>query len=153
MPRDDRDDDLDISIGRQEGREPEIPSYLTQAILVTLCCCQLFGIVAIVFAAQVSSPQGFRPGEALVHNRICRWAYCQSSDWSVCDSLGDATGALLTRVATSYTCFLLHHQRAVGAHGWSWLPSRRWYCRPPPRCSTPIRPVRVRSIRPVFFTL
>jgi hypothetical protein len=55
MPRDDRDDDLDISIGRQEGREPEIPSYLTQAILVTLCCCQLFGIVAIVFAAQVSS--------------------------------------------------------------------------------------------------
>ncbi len=32
-----------------------IPNYLVQAILVTLCCCQPFGIVAIVFAAQVDS--------------------------------------------------------------------------------------------------
>ena len=34
---------------------PDIPTYLAQAILTTLCCCIPFGIVAIVYAAQVSS--------------------------------------------------------------------------------------------------
>jgi hypothetical protein len=40
------------------GRPPErpnIPNYLAQAILVTLCCCIPFGVVAIVYAAQVNS--------------------------------------------------------------------------------------------------
>ena len=32
-----------------------IPNYLVQSILVTLCCCLPFGIVAIVYAAQVNS--------------------------------------------------------------------------------------------------
>ncbi|MBF1991021.1 CD225/dispanin family protein [Fischerella thermalis] len=32
-----------------------IPTYLPQAILTTLFCCLPFGIVAIVYAAQVSS--------------------------------------------------------------------------------------------------
>lgn len=32
-----------------------IPNYLVHAILVTLFCCLPFGIVAIVFAAQVNS--------------------------------------------------------------------------------------------------
>ena len=32
-----------------------IPSYLVQSILVTLCCCLPLGIVAIIFAAQVST--------------------------------------------------------------------------------------------------
>ncbi|MBN1816567.1 MAG: CD225/dispanin family protein [Sedimentisphaerales bacterium] len=31
-----------------------VPNYLVQAILITLCCCQPFGIVAIVYAAQVN---------------------------------------------------------------------------------------------------
>ena len=31
-----------------------VPNYLAQAILVTLFCCMPFGIVAIVYAAQVS---------------------------------------------------------------------------------------------------
>jgi hypothetical protein len=59
MPYDDRDDDslddLDISLrrhGRGGGRD--IPNYLTQAILVTLCCCLPLGIVAIINAAQVN---------------------------------------------------------------------------------------------------
>lgn len=30
-------------------------NYLIEAILVTLCCCQPFGIVGIVFASQVNS--------------------------------------------------------------------------------------------------
>lgn len=32
-----------------------IPTYLVPSILVTLCCCLPFGIVAIVYAAQVNS--------------------------------------------------------------------------------------------------
>lgn len=31
------------------------PNYLVFAILVTIFCCQIFGIVSIVFAAQVNS--------------------------------------------------------------------------------------------------
>jgi hypothetical protein len=34
---------------------PNVPTYLAQSILVTLFCCVPFGIVAIVYAAQVSS--------------------------------------------------------------------------------------------------
>jgi uncharacterized membrane protein YvbJ len=32
-----------------------IPNYLVQAIIITLCCCLPFGIVAIVYAAQVNT--------------------------------------------------------------------------------------------------
>ena len=32
---------------------PAVPNYLVHSILVTLCCCMPFGIVAIVFAAKV----------------------------------------------------------------------------------------------------
>jgi len=32
----------------------QIPNYLIQSILVTLCCCLPLGIVAIIFAAQVN---------------------------------------------------------------------------------------------------
>ena len=31
-----------------------IPNYLVQSILVTLCCCLPFGIVAVVYSAQVN---------------------------------------------------------------------------------------------------
>jgi hypothetical protein len=58
MPYDDHDDDdlddLDISMRRHGGSGRDIPNYLTQAILVTFCCCLPFGIVAIVNAAQVN---------------------------------------------------------------------------------------------------
>ncbi len=33
---------------------PSVPNYLAQAILVTLFCCVPFGIVSIVYAAQVN---------------------------------------------------------------------------------------------------
>ena len=52
----DDEDDLDISI-RRGGRGDEVipPNYLTQAILVTLCCgCVPLGIVAIIQAARVN---------------------------------------------------------------------------------------------------
>lgn len=32
-----------------------VPNYLWQSIVVTLCCCLPFGVVAIIFAAQVNS--------------------------------------------------------------------------------------------------
>ena len=35
--------------------QADVPTYLVQAILTTLFCCQPFGIVAIVYAAQVSN--------------------------------------------------------------------------------------------------
>lgn len=37
------------------GTPPKIDNYLTQSILITLCCCLPFGIVAIVFSSQVNS--------------------------------------------------------------------------------------------------
>ena len=36
------------------GTPQSIPNYLVQAILCTVCCCLPFGIVAIVYAAQVN---------------------------------------------------------------------------------------------------
>lgn len=36
------------------GPRPNIPNHLVKAIVSTLCCCLPFGIVAIVFAAQVN---------------------------------------------------------------------------------------------------
>jgi hypothetical protein len=36
------------------GSNAKVPSYLVQAILVTLFCCLPFGIVSIVYAAQVN---------------------------------------------------------------------------------------------------
>lgn len=40
---------------QHRGPVPEIPNYLVQAILVTLCCCLPLGIVSIVYASQVNS--------------------------------------------------------------------------------------------------
>lgn len=37
---------------------PTVPNYLVQAILVTFFCCVPFGIVAIVYAAQVNAKLG-----------------------------------------------------------------------------------------------
>lgn len=37
------------------GAPPDIPNYLMQSVLVTLCCCMPFGVVAIIFAAQVNT--------------------------------------------------------------------------------------------------
>lgn len=34
---------------------PNVPNYLVQSILTTLCCCLPFGVVALVFSSQVNS--------------------------------------------------------------------------------------------------
>ena len=40
---------------RQFAAPEPVPNYIVQSILVTLCCCLPFGIVALVYSAQVSS--------------------------------------------------------------------------------------------------
>jgi hypothetical protein len=37
-----------------DDRQEHVPNYLVQAVVVTLLCCLPFGIVAIVYAAQVN---------------------------------------------------------------------------------------------------
>lgn len=34
---------------------PAVPNYLVQSVLVTLCCCMPFGVVAIVYSSNVNS--------------------------------------------------------------------------------------------------
>ncbi len=54
---------------------PDIPSYLAPAILSTIFCCMPFGVVAIIFAAQVSSKlnAGDVPGAQQASARARRW--------------------------------------------------------------------------------
>ncbi len=47
------EDNFDDYDDQPRGSPP--PNYLAQSIIVTLCCCTIGGIVAIVYAAQVNS--------------------------------------------------------------------------------------------------
>ena len=47
------DDDLDVDVRRPSGPMPH--NYLVESILVLLFCCQIFGIIALVNAVQVSN--------------------------------------------------------------------------------------------------
>ena len=53
-----------------------VPNYLVQSILVTLCCCQIPGIVAIVYAAQVNGL--IRAGDFVAARRSSRLAFIWS---------------------------------------------------------------------------
>ena len=50
-----------------------IPNYLVQSILVTICCCLIPGIVAIVYSAQVNGK--FQAGDYDGARRCSRLAY------------------------------------------------------------------------------
>jgi ribosomal protein L40E len=56
---------------------PEVPSYLAQAILVTIFCCVPFGIPAIVFAAQVNGKlaAGDYNGAVETSRKAKRWCW------------------------------------------------------------------------------
>ncbi len=58
-----------------------IPTYLVQAILVTLFCCMPFGIVAIVYAATAQSKNqvGDTNGAMIASNSAGKW--CWASFW------------------------------------------------------------------------
>ncbi|MGO8690719.1 MAG: CD225/dispanin family protein [Thermoguttaceae bacterium] len=54
-----------------------IPTYLVQAILVTIFCCQPFGIVSIVFAAIATShlSSGNRAAAIAASNNAKTWCW------------------------------------------------------------------------------
>ncbi|HEV7586982.1 MAG TPA: CD225/dispanin family protein [Longimicrobium sp.] len=64
--------------GAPAGGSPpqQIPNYLVQAILVTLCCCLPFGIVSIVYATQVNTKRdvGDIAGAIEASNNAKKWA-------------------------------------------------------------------------------
>jgi predicted Zn finger-like uncharacterized protein len=53
--RRDEDDDDDYRGNYNVRSDADVPTYMTQAIMVTLCCCWPFGIAAIVNAAKVNT--------------------------------------------------------------------------------------------------
>ena len=69
----------------QQGPQPSapftpgthVPNYLVQAILVTIFCCLPFGIVSIVFAAQVNGKLGAGDyaGALEVSRKAKTWAW------------------------------------------------------------------------------
>lgn len=63
--------------GPVTGGGPQIPNYLVQSILVTLCCCLPLGIVAIIFSAQVNSKlaQGDYAGAQEASNKAKMFAW------------------------------------------------------------------------------
>ena len=56
---------------------PRVPNYLVQAILVTLFCCVPFGIVSIVYAAQVNGKlqAGDYAGAVEVSKKARTWCW------------------------------------------------------------------------------
>lgn len=56
---------------------PSVPTYLAQAILVTLFCCVPFGIVSIVYAAQVNGKlaSGDYAGAVEISKKARTWCW------------------------------------------------------------------------------
>ena len=56
---------------------PRVPNYLVQAILVTLFCCVPFGIISIVYAAQVNGKAalGDMEGARRMSRSAKNWAW------------------------------------------------------------------------------
>ncbi len=59
------------------GPQAPVPNYLVPAILTTLFCCLPFGIVSIVYAAQVDNKvsSGDRAGALESSRKAKRWAW------------------------------------------------------------------------------
>ena len=59
----------------QDSPQVDVPNHLVLAILVTLFCCQIFGIVAIVYAAQVNAKlaAGDVQGAIECSNKASKW--------------------------------------------------------------------------------
>lgn len=75
--------DADLHPGRWEmtspgGRaRPQIPNYLAHAILCTIFCCQPFGIVSIVYAAQVDGKLSAMDYEGARECSDKAWYWCK----------------------------------------------------------------------------
>ena len=60
----------------QQQQETPPPNYLVFAILTTIFCCQVFGIVSIIFAAMVNSKwvSGDKEGALQASKNAKTWA-------------------------------------------------------------------------------
>jgi hypothetical protein len=60
-----------------QGPVQYVPNHLVQAILVTVCCCLPFGIVAIVYAASVNGKlqAGDYAGAADASRKAAIWSW------------------------------------------------------------------------------
>jgi hypothetical protein len=89
------------------GMRPNIPTYLAQAILITLFCCMPFGIVAIVYAAQVGSKlaAGDYAGAQAASGSAKMWCW-----------IGFGLGLISTVPYTAIVAFQGFHHAARGFH-------------------------------------
>jgi hypothetical protein len=77
-----------------------VPNYLVQSILVTVCCCLIPGIVAIVYAAQVNGY--LRAGDLEGAKRCSRLAYI----WSWVGFGLAAAGTLIYGIVVAFGAFV-----------------------------------------------
>ena len=70
------------SVTSSEQGRPYVPNYLAQAILVTLFCCIPFGIVAIVYAAQVNGKLNAGDFEGARQSSETAKTWCWISFWT-----------------------------------------------------------------------
>jgi len=65
--------------GSAQGQAPvqSVPNHLVEAILVTVCCCLPFGVVAIVYAASVNGKlqAGDYAGAADASRKAAMWSW------------------------------------------------------------------------------
>jgi hypothetical protein len=66
-----------VGAGMPQASGPKPENYLVQSILLTLCCCLPFGIVAIVYASQVDSKYngGDYSGAVIASDNAKKWGW------------------------------------------------------------------------------
>ena len=80
----------------QFGAPPNIPNYLVESFLVTLCCCLPLGIVAVVSSAQVNGKlvAGDVAGAQASADKAKMWAWIAFGLGIVINILGVALNLL-----------------------------------------------------------
>lgn len=82
---------------------PYVPNYLVQAILTTIFCCLPFGIVGIVYAAQVNGKLavGDYAGAVQTSNQAKMWCWISLGVGLVCQIIPIIVWFLFIAVAVS----------------------------------------------------